>query len=152
MERQLYEQKLNTIRKGAYTKISYQSYPCKLKSQIAYKDRVRKVTHTIGRFGLTYANLESQKRKEVKPLSYGTWTKKNYIIENVKGDLVTYLARVYISKSPKHKTITKWYLDDTEVTKEWLYENGYLNDTQYKSTSTIEDCYVVNIENIISIG
>lgn len=145
-------QKIENYKKGTYIKMVHQSFPCTNKGQIDYHKRVRKVTSSVVRLGLEYSNLASQKGKETQGLPYGYFTKKNYIIENVKNNMFSQQLRVYLSKSVKHKAKVQWYLDDKEVTKEWLYDNGYLTQAQYERKSSIDDCFNISIENIISLG
>lgn len=144
------ENKIMNIRKGAYTKMEYQSFPCKLKSQTDYHQRVRKVTESVVRLGLEYSHLSENVGKETKGLPYGQWepTKEKYVISH-KGK--RYL-RLYTSKCSKHKVKVTWYLDDMVVTKEWLFENGYLTESQYKHQSVKDNCFIVELENIISVG
>lgn len=144
-------EKLSTIRKGAYTKATWQSYP--LKSG-PYKDRIRKITIGVVRIGIDYSHLKENDGKETGALPYGKWNKKNVVIENVdKNDVVSYNVRLYPSNSKNHKNEKYWLLDDQLVSAEWLIENGYAKENQlFKKQYGPFLCFNVKLENLISLG
>jgi hypothetical protein len=149
-------QKVNELKKGAYTKATWCSFPLKNKSQIEYSHRVKKVTSGVVRIGIEYANLSSMVGKEIGPSKKGhKWYSKNYITSVVDENEVVqqYKIRLYMSKSPKHRCKTKWYFDDMEVTKEWLLENGYMTQAQYDNKYYGDRPFIeFSIENLISLG
>lgn len=151
MELNVLNQTMTTIKKGAYTKATWQSYP--LKSG-AYKDRIRKVTNGIVRVGIEFSHLSENKGRTTGALSYGTWHKKNYVIENVNKDkVVSYLVRLYPSKCKNHRSEITWYFDDKIVSSEWLIENGYAKKEQlFKSSNEPLLCFNVGLQNLISLG
>ena len=144
-------EKVNGLKKGAYTKATWQSFP--LKSG-PYKNRIRKVTSGVVRVGIDFSHLSENQGRTTGALNYGTWHKKNYVIENVsKDNVVSYLVRLYPSKCKNHKKTTLWYLDDQLVTSEWLIENGYAKQEQlFKSSNSPLTCFNVGLENLISLG
>lgn len=144
-------QKVSSLKKGAYTKATWQSFP--LKSG-PYKDRIRKVTSGVVRVGIDFSHLSENQGRTTGALSYGSWHKKNYVIENVsKNNVVSYLVRLYPSKCKNHKKTTLWYFDNELVTSEWLIENGYAKQEQlFKTSSGPIQCFNVGIENLISLG
>lgn len=123
-------------RKGTFTKVAYVTYP-KLKAK--YKsEKVEKRTEGIFRFGITYANLKTQKGKEVGGLPWGSWSKVNYIINHKDKDYL----RVYTTKA---KAKTTWYLNGNKVEYEEVAE-------MVTASSKPTDCFTIAIENIVSIG
>ena len=147
-------QKVNELKKGAYTKATWCSFPLKNKSQIEYSHRVKKVTSGIVRLGIEYANLSSMVGKEISPRANHKWQSKNYVTAVVDENQVVkqYKVRLYTSKCKHHKSHTTWYFDDMEVTKEWLLENGYMTKAQYDSVKGEIPFFEVPIENLISLG
>lgn len=148
-------QKVNELKKGAYTKATWCSFPLKNKSQIEYSHRVKKVTSGVVRLGIEYANLSSMVGKEIGPSKKGhKWYSKNYITSVVDENEVVqnYKVRLYTSKCKHHRAHTTWYFDDMEVTKEWLLENGYMTQAQYDSVKGEIPFFEVPIENLISLG
>ena len=143
-------EKVDGLKKGAYTKATWQSFP--LKSG-PYKDRIKKVTNGVVRVGINFSHLSENKGKQTGALSYGSWHKKNYVIENVKKDVVSYLVRLYPSKCKNHKSEVVWYLDNQIVSSEWLIENGYAKKEQlFKSSNEPLLCFNVGLQNLISLG
>lgn len=147
-------QKVNELKKGAYTKATWCSYPCKNKGQIEYSHRVKKVTSGIIRLGIEYGHLSSMVGKEISPRANHQWQNKNYVTAVVDENQVVkqYKVRLYTSKCKHHKSHTTWYFDDMEVTKEWLLENGYMTKSQYDSSKGDIPFFEVPIENLISLG
>ena len=133
---------IKTIKKGTFISIEYKT----IKKPLAKHKESIIEKHSIGtyRLGIEYANMAANKDKETGPLPYGSFKLdfKDYIIEY--GDK-KYL-RVYTSV--KHKTISKWFLNGVETTKEYLIENGYISNSKSKPT----ECFNINIDNIIRIG
>lgn len=154
MELKVLNKTMANIRKGAYTKATWQSFPLKNKSQMEYSHRVKKVTSGIVRIGLEYANLSSMVGKEITPRANHKWVSKNYITSIVDENEVVqhYKVRLYTSKCKRHRAHTTWYFDDMEVTKEWLLENGYMTKSQYNSIKGDIPFFEVPIENLISLG
>lgn len=154
MELNELKQAMLSIKKGAYTKATWQSFPLKNKSQMEYSHRVKKVTSGVVRFGLEYANLSSMVGKEIKPRANHQWFSKNYITSVVDENNIVqgYKARLYTSKCKHHRAHTTWYFDDKVVTKEWLLENGYMTQSQYQATKNEAPFFEVYIENLISLG
>lgn len=147
-------QKVNELKKGAYTKATWCSFPLKNKSQIEYSHRVKKVTSGVVRLGIEYANLSSMVGKEISPRANHKWQSKNYVTAVVDENQVVkqYKVRLYTSKCKHHRAHTTWYFDDMEVTKEWLLENGYMTKAQYDSVKGEIPFFEVPIENLISLG
>ena len=155
MKLKVLNETMANIRKGAYTKAKWQSFPLKNKGQADYSHRIKKVTCGVVRVGLEYANLSSMVGKEIAPRANHKWLNKNYITSVVDENEVVqvYKVRLYLSKSPKHHCNTKWYFDDMEVTKEWLLENGYMTKAQYDKKSYGDTPFIeFPIENLISLG
>lgn len=147
-------QKVNELKKGAYTKATWCSFPLKNKSQIEYSHRVKKVTSGVVRLGIEYANLSSMVGKEISPRANHKWQSKNYVTAVVDENQVVkqYKVRLYTSKCKHHRAYTTWYFDDMKVTKEWLLENGYMTQAQYDSVKGEIPFFEVPIENLISLG
>lgn len=154
MELNVLNETMINVKKGCYTKATWQSFPLKNKSQMEYSHRVKKVTSGVVRVGIEYGNLSSMVGKEITPRANHKWFSKNYITSVVDENEVVqqYKVRLYTSKCKHHRTHTTWYFDDMEVTKEWLLENGYMTKSQYNSTKGDIPFFEVPIENLISLG
>ena len=146
MENKELQNKLSTYTKGTFIKMEYKSNPTPL---AAHKgDLIEKVSKGVYRLGITYANMKVNANRITGPLKSGQWRNglENYIIDSVdKKGIQKSKLRVYTTK---HKTITKWFLNGVETTKQWLIDNGYISSAQ----SGPRLCFDVLIDNIISIG
>ena len=142
MKKELVIQAMANNKKGTFTSFEIET-PQKTLS--AHKsDIVKKYTKMVARFGISYGNMASHKEKVVGPLPWGQWVNgyEGYLIEHKEN---TYL-RFYTSNV---KSITnQWTLNGVETTKQWLQDNGYISKTNKEPSDT----FVVNINNIISIG
>lgn len=131
---------LETLKKGTYTKITFQSVGTK--KGYEYK----KITTMVVRLGIDYKNLSENKEKdtfgELKGKSHLDYN--NYLLGGKDGKI---LLRVYPSKNPHHKTKTKYFLNGVEVSK--LDYNKAL-DIKPRTNGLL--CFDVNISNIISLG
>lgn len=114
---------------------------------------IEKYSVAVARLGCNYQNLKSTQEKItqglIEPngkLKWGQWRENyvNYILDH-NGN--SYLR---ITTSPTHKTISKWFLNGVEVSKEWLIKNEYLKkqDIDHKDISVFN----LKFDSIIKIG
>lgn len=129
---------IENIKKGKYTKITYQSET--LKNGNVYS----KITTMVVRLGIEYNHTSYAINKDTTgELKGKTWIMYSYLLQG-KTDI---LLRVYNSLSPKHRAKSKYYCNGKEITKE-EYNNG-LNK---KSSNNFTPCFDIKIKNIIALG
>ena len=135
-------EKISKVRKGTFIKIEYKSVK---KPLAAFKgSTIEKYSKGVYRLGITYANMKENQNKVTGALPFGKWEPnlENYIVDyNGKKYL-----RVYVDS--KHKTTSKWFLNGVETTKDYLVDNRIIGAQNKHHTS----CFILPIENIISIG
>lgn len=138
LEQQVYEA-IAMAKKGAFTNITYKSE----KKSAIKGHKIEKITSAIVRLGIEYKNLGVNKGIETGALKWGQWRKDyyTYIIDHKDK---SYL-RVYTTD---HIPTSKWFLDGEETTKEELIANGYYKE----EPSNPMTCYVINFDNLITIG
>ena len=112
-----------------------------------YKGAVKKHCKAIVRIGVSYANMERNKGKEMGSLPYGMFVYGNELIEKDNGDL---MLRLTTSENPKHKTQSKYIYNGNVVDKQWLIDNGILGNR--KPSTFSGGIFNINLKDIISIG
>jgi len=113
---------------------------------------LEKITSGAFRAGIDYANLSEVKeaiargeRGEVEPLPWGTWAKFPFHITHKEKDyLRLYPATGGVIQAPK----VTYLVDGKEVAKEEY--QGMLTESNKKPNP--KPCFVVQMDNIISIG
>ena len=129
---------IENIKKGKYTKITYQSET--LKNGNVYS----KITTMVVRLGINYKKIKYAINKDTTgELKGKTWIMYGYILQG-KTDI---LLRVYNSFSPKHRAKSVYYCNGKEITKE-----EYNNALNKKPSSNIIPCFDIKIKNIIALG
>ena len=135
-------EKITSIKKGAFYRFEISTPQ---KTLAAHKtDNVNKYTKMVARFGIEYGKMKTHKDKIIGPLPWGEWVNgyEGYLIEH-KGN--TYL-RFY--SSAVKSMVNQYTLNGIVVDKQWLQDNGYISS----AVKTPSDTFVVNINNIISMG
>lgn len=150
------QNKLATIRNGAYTNITFLSDLTPNKDNKEHK--IQKVVSAIVRLGVAYSHIQVesiQARKVVdgegKPISeqlpWGEWDPDcRYLIAH-KGN---YYLRCTVSRSPNHHRSVKYLLDGVEVAKEEIMPLTRASEW----TPRDKEEYVFNpkIENVLALG
>lgn len=141
---------LKNYKRGTFIKFEWFSKPSQKKE---YKDRVKKVSYGVYRLGVDYSNIEEVKLMDAsveQPQHHlqgqQAFSTPYFIILNEKTQKEK--LRVYTTKNHKHRTITKYYLDDKEVSKQELLDLGAIRDTPHKDLL----CFDVFLDNIIKLG
>ena len=133
---------IENIKKGAFYKLEILTPQ---KTLAAHKtDIINKYTKMVARFGIEYGKMKTHKDKIVGSLPWGEWVNgyEGYLIEH-KGN--TYL-RFYTSAVKS--MVNQYILNGVVVDKQWLQDSKYISSTN----RTPSDTFVVNVNNIISIG
>jgi len=152
MKKQEIKNKLETVKKGAYTNIIF------LSDIISNKDnkehRIQKLVKAVVRLGVTYSHInveEIQARPieagEAEKLPWGEWDQDCDCLISHKDN---YYLRCTVSRSPKHHRIVSYLLDGRPATKEEVMP---LTRASEWAPKTKEE-YVFNpkIENVLALG
>lgn len=143
------EERLMTIRKGAYVKATWQSFPAM--SAKGKGHNVRKVSQGLVRVGVDYSNIKENEGKENNGLpETEKWLAFPYLIQNVVTGKKK--VRLTVSKSATAKTEVKYYLDGNEITKEKLRETGFVRPSALDHKTTDLLVFNVLLENLLDIG
>lgn len=147
------KQVLDQLKAGCYYPMEYER-PIQLKKGFEHL-KVTKQTKTIVRLKLNYSHLEEIKIKQTEPGSLSKnseWVKdyENALIYNSNTKQTS--LRVTKTRSPKHKTITKWFLNGVEVAKQTLIDLGCLYSKDVNSSSNDSPVFNVNIKDITRLG
>lgn len=136
--------KIAEIKKGTFLHIEY------MKEEQKGEHLLVKESSGVYRIGINYANLKTQKNKVTGPLAWGEWVKcyENYLLSHTKkGETEeNFYLRIYTTDSVK--TVSRYFLDGVERTKQWLIDNGFI---KVKKSERL-DCFCVNVKNITKIG
>ena len=150
------QNKLATLRNGAYTNITFLSDIIPNKDN---KDRkIQKMTQAVVRFGVTYSHIQVdsiQARKvidgEGKPITeqlpWGEWDPECECLISHKGN---YYLRCTVSRSPKHSRHVSYLLDGREATKEEVM--ALTRPSEWTREDREEYVFNPKIENILKIG
>lgn len=133
---------IENIKKGAFYKFEIAT-PQKTLS--AHKsDIVKKYTKMVARFGIEYGKMKTHKDKIVGSLPWGEW------VNGYEGYLIEYKENTYLRfyTSAVKSMVNQYTLNGVVVDKQWLQDNKYISS----ASRTPSDTFVVNINNIISIG
>ena len=151
MKRNEITAKLQTIRNGAYTNITFISDVCSNKD---YKDRkVQKIVSAVVRLGVQYSHIqveEIQSRQKdglstEEKLPWGEWDIDcPYLISHKDN----YYLRCTVSRSPNHHRKVRYLVDGVEVTK----EEAMLYTRPSEWNKKEEYVYNPKIDNILSLG
>lgn len=156
MKKQEIQNKLATIRNGAYTNIMFLSDLTPNKDNKEHK--IQKVVKAVVRFGVTYSHIDVESIQarpvidgEGKPITeqlpWGEWDLEcGYLIAH-KG---THYLRCTVSRSPKHHRKVSYLLDGQPISKEEIMPLTRASEW----TPREREEYVFNpkIENILALG
>lgn len=108
---------------------------------------VLKRTVGVFRLGINYANLKSNKGKDIQPLPWGNYKEgtNGRIIEytNKQGQYNLY-ARFYFSPN---KPKSSYFLNGAKITKENLKNLGIVLNSYFNSNNKSE-CFTINLNNL----
>lgn len=147
---------LNNLKKGAFTRIVYQSSPTL--TAAAKKSGIEIVKHTqkVVRFGVSYHNIDavqkSEKERTTPKIERAPWC--HWVIEdalakhNTKEEYYVSFASV----NGGHHTKTEWFLNGVRVSKEDIVNSGYVIPSYFKSSGEPAVVQKVNVTNVIHIG
>ena len=135
---------LTNLKNGKYRKITYKSEKVLKRKGVT----ITKITSGVYRFGCGYGNVvkkEFDTTNDLKANSkpFGEFLEGYHNLVSQK-DEKQYLW-VFNSKNRKHRPHTTYLLNGEETTKEYLIENGYL-DNKPKSFTPM---FVINLENLL---
>lgn len=152
--------KMVTVKKGAFTPITYRTeLPIKAKYKTNFK--VVKESHGMGRFGIFYGNIASVKERAasapVKGNDNEVWILKNTIKYN-KNTKKFYLV-VYTANATNAKIKSVYKVVDTTTGAEVLVTNNKFDLEEYVIASYFKpnngskvELFSVNLDNVISVG
>lgn len=146
---------LDNIKGGQYVVEEHQR-------QIALKKgfehlRVEKYTKSVIRLKCNYQNLNEIKIKDYTPSPTHQNNNMEYI-ENYENSILyntnnkQYYLKCTKSRNPKHKTITKWFLNGVEVAKQTLIELNCLYAKDMQKSSFDSPVFNINIKDITRLG
>lgn len=135
MTKQEIMEKLETIKKGVYTKITFQK---------DLGNNCVKVTEAVVRLKVNYYNLKSVlgKQKSDRKIT-DIILMENTLFENKEGK-----TKLRVFTTNNHRTKSTYYLNGVETDKKELLEKGYIQPKESKPTSM----YMLFTDNIIKLG
>ena len=150
MNRTEIQERLSTIRNGAYTNITFISDIAVNKDNKEH--RVQKIVSAVVRLGIAYSHIQvdtiqfrDRNKEYEEKLPWGEWDEKcPYLIAH-KGNL--YL-RCTVSRSPNHHRAVKYLVDGVEVSQ----EEAMLYTRPSEWTKREEYVFNPNISNVLSLG
>lgn len=119
--------------------------------------KVEKYTKSVVRLKCNYQNLNEIKIKDYTPSATHQSNNMEYI-ENYKNSILyntnnkQYYLKCTKSRNPKHKTITKWFLNGVEVAKQTLIELNCLYAKDMQKSSFDSPVFNINIKDITRLG
>lgn len=124
-------------KKGTYTKATWKS------EKVVNGDTYTKVSEGVVRF-VSYTSVKKTTTTNGKTNPNQITYIENVLFFNTKTN--NYLVHLYVSKNPKHKTKTTYYLNGNEITKAEYESNIKVN--KYP----IDLMFTKNLNDIISLG
>ena len=156
MQKNEIQNKLATIRNGAYTNITFMSDLTPNKDNKNH--RIQKVISAVVRLGVAYSHIEVESIQArrvadengvplTEKLPWGEWDPNcQYLIEH-KGN---YYLRCTVSRSPNHRRYVKYLLDGVEVSKETVMP--LTRASEWAPRDKEEYVFNPKIENVLSLG
>lgn len=155
--------KVDSIQKGSFFRIEYQTEAKMTKEAKAFGHCVEKITEKTVRTGVSYHNIGVVKERDAVKIaenngrsveaqpSWFVWTERTNVIAKHKTKDNYYLA---VMPSTKGGTMTKstWFIDGEEATEQQVKDSGLVLASYWTKKEDPLAFQMISIDNIVRIG